>query len=356
MAHHVRGGQLAERDVVDPAQHVLDLAQPGLGGTGQVHLGDVTGHHDARAEAQPGEEHLHLLGRGVLGLVQDHEGVVERAPSHVGERCHLDAAGLHEPRNGLGVHHVVQRVVERAQVRVDLVVERSGQEPQPLPRLDRGPREDDPVDLLGLQRAHGLGHGQVGLAGARGADAEHHGVLVDRVHVGLLVHRLGADGAPARGQDARGQRARGPQVLGVTHHAGHAHHGALGDLRAAQRHGQQLLQQRRRQAGVRHGPLEHHVQVPHGHPHGRELLLEQPQGGVGVPQGTDGGVPVRHVHAHTGGLTGGPGCSGQGVVPLEWFGHRPQPIRSRPGRGLGLQSGNGPALGRRTVGPHVSPR
>ena len=126
--------------------------RPDLRAVGQVDLGDVTGDHHLGAEAQPGQEHLHLLGRGVLGLVQDDERVVERAAAHVGQRGDLDGAGCHEPRDRLGVDHVVQRVVERAQVGVDLVVERAGQEAEPLARLDRRPGQDDPVDLLGLQR------------------------------------------------------------------------------------------------------------------------------------------------------------------------------------------------------------
>ena len=104
----------------------------------------------------------------------------------------------------------MQRVVERAQVGVDLLVERAGQEAQPLPRLDGGPGEDDPVDLLLLQRPDRLGHGQVGLAGAGGADAEDDGVLVDRVDIALLVGRLGADRPAARGEDVEGEHLHRP--------------------------------------------------------------------------------------------------------------------------------------------------
>ena len=89
------------------------------------------------AESEAGEEHLHLLGRGVLGLVEHDERVVQRAPAHVGERGHLDGARREQLRHELGVHHLVERVVERPQVRVDLVGERAGQESEPLPRLDR---------------------------------------------------------------------------------------------------------------------------------------------------------------------------------------------------------------------------
>ncbi len=43
--------------------------------------------------------------------------------------------------------HVVQRVVERAQIGIDLFLQVAGQEAQPLARLDRRARQDDAVDL-----------------------------------------------------------------------------------------------------------------------------------------------------------------------------------------------------------------
>ena len=122
----------------------------------------------------------------------------------------------------------MQRVVERPQVRVDLLVERAGQEAEPLARLDRRPGQDDPVDLLGLQRLHRLGHRQVGLAGAGRADAEDDGVLVDRVDVALLAQRLGADGAPAPGEDVERQHLGGPLGGALLEHADGAPDGVGG--------------------------------------------------------------------------------------------------------------------------------
>ena len=112
----------------------------------------------------------------------------------------------------------MQGVVQRPEVGVDLVVERAGQEAEPLPRFDRGPGQDDPVDLLGLQRLHRLGHREVGLAGARGPDAEHDGVLVDRLDVALLVDRLGPDGAAAVAHDVEGQHLGRPVVATADQH------------------------------------------------------------------------------------------------------------------------------------------
>ena len=73
----------------------------------------------------------------------------------------------------LEVHHVVERVVERAQVGVDLLLQLPGRKPEPLARLDRRAGEDDALDLLLHQGADGQRHRQVGLAGAGRADAEH---------------------------------------------------------------------------------------------------------------------------------------------------------------------------------------
>ena len=80
-----------------------------------------------------------------------------------------------------------------------------GRKPEPLPRLDRGPGQDDPRHLLGLQRLHRLRHGEVGLAGTGRTDAEHDGVRVDRVDVALLVQRLRPDRLAAPRQDVEGQ-------------------------------------------------------------------------------------------------------------------------------------------------------
>ncbi len=76
---------------------------------------------------------------------------------------------LEQPLRAFGLDHVVERVVERPQVRIDLGHQVAGQEAEPLARLDRGPGEDDALHVLGLQRLHGHRHGEPALAGARRA-------------------------------------------------------------------------------------------------------------------------------------------------------------------------------------------
>ena len=96
----------------------------------------------------------------------------------------------------LGVHHVVERVVERTQIRVHLLLQVARQEPELLAGFDRRARQDDAADLLGQQVADRLRHRQVGLARAGGADAEDDVVLLDRLEILPLVDALRVDAAP----------------------------------------------------------------------------------------------------------------------------------------------------------------
>src|SRR5690242_11511694 len=78
MAHHVLTAEPDEFDAFDVLQDVRHDDQTGLLVARQVDLRDVPGDHHLRPEPEPRQEHLHLLRRRVLRLVEDHEGVVER--------------------------------------------------------------------------------------------------------------------------------------------------------------------------------------------------------------------------------------------------------------------------------------
>jgi hypothetical protein len=81
VAHDVLMTEANECDAVDPGEDVAHLDEPGRLLARQVDLRDVAGHDHPRAEPEPRQEHLHLLRRRVLGLVEDHERVVERVVS-----------------------------------------------------------------------------------------------------------------------------------------------------------------------------------------------------------------------------------------------------------------------------------
>ena len=118
----------------------------------------------------------------------------------------------------------MQRVIERAEVGIDLLAQRAGQKAKALTGFHRRAGQDDPSDLFGLQRLHSFGHREIGLTGAGRADAEHDGVDVDGIDVMLLVERLGPDGLSAPGQDVQGQHLRRGGVVLAGHHGDAAAH------------------------------------------------------------------------------------------------------------------------------------
>ncbi|MNN28240.1 hypothetical protein D3C81_1418020 [compost metagenome] len=176
------------------------MRQARLGATGQVDLGDVTGDHRGRAETDAGQEHLHLLERGVLAFVEDDEAVVQGTATHVGQRGDFDHLAFDQLGHVFEAKHFVQGVVQRAQVRVDFLCQVAGQETELFTRLDRRAHQQDAAHLFALQRVHGAGYGQVGLAGTGRADAEIDVVGQDFLDVALLVEPARADVALARAQ------------------------------------------------------------------------------------------------------------------------------------------------------------
>ena len=150
---------------------------------------------------------------GVLRLVQDDAGAVQRPAAHVGQRGDLDGPVGHELVQLAGRDHVLQRVVQRLEIRVQLVLEVAGQEAQALPRLHGRPREDDPLDLAVLQRPDGQGDGDVRLARSGRAHGEHEVVVEIGLHEFLLRLVTGADGLPVRPVDDD-RVAREAELLG----------------------------------------------------------------------------------------------------------------------------------------------
>lgn len=103
--------------------------------------------------AKTRDEHLHLLGRGILCLVQDDEAVVQGSTAHECERSDLDHPFGEELIGTHWVHHVEERIVERTNVGINLLGERSGQKAEVLPRSYHRTREQDAPDLLAIERS-----------------------------------------------------------------------------------------------------------------------------------------------------------------------------------------------------------
>ena len=187
MAHDVAGAQLHERDAVDALQAAHRVAEARRHVAGQVDLRRVAGDDHARPFAEARQEHQHLRDRRVLRLVEDHERAVQRAAAHVGERTHLDHFALEPAHARARIEQVLQRVVHRAQVGIDLLLVVTRQEAELLAGLDGRTHEHETAHEATTHRLDGLRNGEVGLAGAGRPHREHDVVLLHRREVDLLA-------------------------------------------------------------------------------------------------------------------------------------------------------------------------
>lgn len=65
--------EIYELDAVDVAKNLPHFDEPGHAIWRQIDLCDIAGHHDFRVETQSGQEHFHLLRRGVLRFIENDE-------------------------------------------------------------------------------------------------------------------------------------------------------------------------------------------------------------------------------------------------------------------------------------------
>ncbi len=161
--------------------------------------------------------------------------MVQRATAHVRERRDFDDPALHVSLQLVTLDHVEERIVQRSQIRHDLLLQIARQKAERLAGLDRRARENDPRDLLLLERLHGHRHREISLARAGRADAEDHVARLDRAQVRALPGRLRDDRrALRRGQDFRVEQFVQPRVrLRLRHRAQRIKKLVLADRQAA---------------------------------------------------------------------------------------------------------------------------
>ena len=187
MPDHVARGEIHGGYARNGLEYPERVAQAALAVGGKVHLRDVPGNDGARIGAEPRQEHLHLLRRRVLPLIEDDEAAVERSAAHIGQRRHLDHGPFHPARDTLRAQHRMQGVVYRPQVGIHLAGQIAGQEAQPLPGLHRRTHQNNALDVsrpVGLKRA---GHRQPGLPGPGGTDAEGEVARTNLLYVAALI-------------------------------------------------------------------------------------------------------------------------------------------------------------------------
>src|SRR5690349_6406966 len=114
MPDHVQLRKIRKSDALDVLKYLTRVNQARYLSSWQVDLRHIARYHRLAVKAEPGEEHFHLLDRGVLRLVQDYERVVQGATAHESQRSNLDRPLLQQLAAAIGIHQIVESVVERS--------------------------------------------------------------------------------------------------------------------------------------------------------------------------------------------------------------------------------------------------
>src|SRR3546814_71482 len=96
--------------------------------------------------AKTGQEHLHLRGGRVLRFIQDDECIGKSAAAHEGEGRNLDLSAGDAALHLLGRQGVIERVIERAEIGIDLVLHVAGKKTETLACLDSRAGQDQAID------------------------------------------------------------------------------------------------------------------------------------------------------------------------------------------------------------------
>ena len=128
MTDHIERREAHDADALDAIQDLARLPQAARHAARQIHLTEIACDDHTRAEAETREEHLHLLIRRILRLIEDDESILERTSAHIGKRRNLDDAARHEFLVHVEPEDILKRIVERAQIRIHLILQVAGEE------------------------------------------------------------------------------------------------------------------------------------------------------------------------------------------------------------------------------------
>ena len=127
MPYDIFFGEMNKRDARDFTEHVAGIDEAATLRMRQVDLREIACDDHLGAHAQAGEEHLNLRHSGVLRLIEDNNGIGKRSAAHESQGRNLNNAFFHILLQFGLRNHILQRIIKRLQIGVDLLLHIPGQ-------------------------------------------------------------------------------------------------------------------------------------------------------------------------------------------------------------------------------------
>src|SRR5690625_2107919 len=157
---------------------------------GQVGLGDISGDDGAAIEADLGQQHVRLGIGGVVRLIENDKSVAECASSQIGQWSNFYSILAQMKLWFVMIDPLFQRIIERAEIGINLLFQVSRQKSPIYTRFDGRPGQNDLLDLPAFQSPYGKSHGSVGLSGTRWTDGKQDIVFFRSTDEGALARCL----------------------------------------------------------------------------------------------------------------------------------------------------------------------
>ena len=193
MTHNIFLVQFHKADAFHTFQDAECLYQSRSLGRGQVDLCHISRYDHLGVHTHAGEEHLDLLGSGVLRFIQNYDCIIQRPSAHKGEGSNLNDVQFHVFFQLGSRNHILQGIIQRLQIRVYLILHVTGQESKLLTGFHGGATEDDFLDLFIFEGTYGKGNGSIRLSRTGRTYGKYHVVLGETFYQFKLIFTAGDD-------------------------------------------------------------------------------------------------------------------------------------------------------------------
>ena len=172
VADNVLVGELEDADALDIVKYFQRIDKTAFAKERKVYLSDIAGDDGFAVVTQTGEEHFHLLGRGVLSLVENDECIVKRSAAHIRKRYYFDNSLFSAVVEAFVAEHFIQCIVKRTEIRVDFALKVAGEEAELFACFNGRSCKNDLGNLLFLQCVYSHCNRKEGFTSTCGADTE----------------------------------------------------------------------------------------------------------------------------------------------------------------------------------------
>ena len=140
-----------------------------------------------------------MLWCGVLSFVQDDETVIQRSTTHERKWRYFNNLFLKISLCSFCANHVVQCVIERTQIRINLCGEVTRQETETLACFYSGARKDNSLDTFRVKCQHGHRDSKPALTCTSRTNAKGNDVVSNGFNIFALTRRFRANVFTATG-------------------------------------------------------------------------------------------------------------------------------------------------------------